>query len=179
MVNRYISSGKYKDDKVYNLYIQQIVACFDLKENHLPTIQIKNRRFEFKETEYLSSSNGEIVTLYLTSIDLKLFLEHYDVSDLSYIDGWKFKSIDGIFTDYITKWTNRKIQASKEGNKSQRQLSKLMLNALYGKFATSLKAQAKIPYLENGIVKYKLGKVEDKKRTLYSNRLFHNSICKK
>ena len=38
-----------------------------------------------------------------------------------------------------------------------------MLNALYGKFATSLKVQNKSPYLEDGIVKYKLGDVEDKK----------------
>lgn len=123
--------GKYKEDKVYNLYVQEIVTCFELKENKIPTIQIKGRRFEFKETEYLTSSNGELVTLYLTNIDLKLFLEQYDVLEIHYIGGWKFKSIDGLFTDYITKWTKRKIQASKEGNKSQRSLSKLMLNALY------------------------------------------------
>lgn len=38
-----------------------------------------------------------------------------------------------------------------------------MLNALYGKFATSLEVQNKEPYLDEGIVKYKLGEREKKK----------------
>lgn len=38
-----------------------------------------------------------------------------------------------------------------------------MLNALYGKFATSLKVQNKMPYLdEDGIVKYALSEAETK-----------------
>lgn len=38
-----------------------------------------------------------------------------------------------------------------------------MLNALYGKFATSLKVQNKMPYIdEDGIIKYKLSDVESK-----------------
>lgn len=148
--------GKYKEDKVYNLYIQKLQCSFEIKKNKIPTIQIKNRRFEFKETEYLTSSKGEVVTLTLTSIDLKLFFEQYDVFELTYLEGWKFKSINGIFDKYIDKWVERKIQASKEGNKGQRTLAKLMLNALYGKFATGLTAQSKIPYLEDGVVKYKL-----------------------
>lgn len=38
-----------------------------------------------------------------------------------------------------------------------------MLNALYGKFATSLEVQNKEPYLEDDIVKYKLLEREKKK----------------
>lgn len=109
--------GKYKEDKVYDLYVQMLSCSFKLKKNKIPTIQIKNDRFHFKATEYLESSNGEIVTLTLTSVDLELFLKQYDVYELRYIAGWKFKSISGIFTDYIDKWTERKIKASKEGNK--------------------------------------------------------------
>ena len=47
-----------------------------------------------------------------------------------------------------------------------RALAKVMLNSLYGKFATSLDVQSKYPYLENGIVKYYLGD-KDKKKGLY------------
>lgn len=155
--------GKYKEDSVYDLYIQMLSCSFKLKKNKIPTIQIKHDRFHFKSTEYLESSNGEIVTLTLTSVDLELFFKQYDVYELTFIAGWKFKSINGIFTDYIDKWTERKIQASKEKNLGQRTLAKLMLNALYGKFATSLTVQNKQPYLEEGIVKYKLGEVEKKK----------------
>lgn len=42
-------------------------------------------------------------------------------------------------------------------------MAKLMLNSLYGKFATSLVTKAKIPYLEDDIVKYELGEEETKK----------------
>ena len=42
-------------------------------------------------------------------------------------------------------------------------MAKICLNSLYGKFATSLDVQSKIPYLdENGIVKYRLGEKETK-----------------
>lgn len=156
--------GKYKEDNIYDLYIQMISCSFEIKKNKIPTIQIKNDRFHFKETEYLESSNGEIVVLTLTSVDLEIFLKHYNVYELEYICGWKFKSKLGIFDQYIDKWTERKIKASKEGNKGQRTLAKLMLNALYGKFATSLTVQNKLPYLdEEGIVRYSLGDKEAKK----------------
>ena len=109
-----------------------MLSCsFSLKKDKIPTIQIKNDRFHFKENEYLESSDNEIVVLTLTSVDLKLFLEQYNVYELNYIAGWKFKSLQGLFTDYVDKWTKRKIEATKEGNKGQRSLSKLMLNALY------------------------------------------------
>ena len=148
--------GQYKEDKLYPLYIQKITCAFKIKENKIPTIQIKNNYY-YASNEYIESTDGEIETLILTSIDLKLFLEQYDVFDLTYIEGWKFKSIRGIFDDYINKWTNRKIEAGKQGNLGQRQLAKLMLNSLYGKYATSLDIQEKYPYLaENGIIKYEL-----------------------
>lgn len=140
-------SGKYENDKVYNLYIQMITCSFEIKKNKIPTIQIKNNKSFFRGNEYLLSSNNEIVCLVLTNIDLKLFLEQYNVYDLEYICGWKFKSIKGIFKNYIDKWITRKNEATLEGNKGQRTLAKLMLNSLYGKFATSLDVQSKIPYM--------------------------------
>ena len=156
--------GQYKNDCIYDLYIQMIQCSFELKENKIPTIQIKNNKFYFRANEYLESSKGEEVILYLTNVDLKLFFENYEVYDLVYIAGWKFRSIKGIFKSYIDKWIERKIQAGKEGNKGQRTLAKLMLNSLYGKFATSLDVQSKIPYMtEEGIIKYKLSEKEQKK----------------
>lgn len=157
--------GKYQDDKVYNLYIQKITCSFKIKKNHIPIIQIKHGIF--KDNEYLTTSENElgedIVTLVLTSIDLKLFFDQYDVSDLTYVCGWKFKSVTGLFSSYIDYWMKTKIEATKEGNLGMRTLSKLMLNSLYGKFATSLKAKSKYPYLENEVVKYEMGDEEEKK----------------
>lgn len=64
------------------------------------------------------------------------------------------------------------------GNKGQRTLAKLMLNALYGKFATSLDVQSKIPNLgEDGIIHYTLSE-KDKKDGLYLPiRCIYNGLC--
>lgn len=140
-------NGKYKEDKVYNLYIQMITCSFEIKENKIPTIQIKNNKSFFRPNEYLESSENEIVCLVLTNVDLKLFLEHYNVYDLEYIAGWKFKSINGIFKEYIDKWIKIKNQGTLNHNAGERTRAKLMLNSLYGKFATSLDIQSKIPYM--------------------------------
>lgn len=147
--------GKYIEDKVYPLYIQRITCSFKIKKGKIPTIQIKHSRFV--DNEYLEDSGIEPVALTLTNIDLKLFFEQYDVWDLEYISGWKFKGMRGLFTKYIDKWIGIKNEATLNGNKGIRQVAKIMLNSLYGKFATSLDVQSKIPYLDNDIVKYKLG----------------------
>ena len=154
--------GAYIDDKVYPLYIQCISCAFEIKPGKIPTIQVKKTKY-FLDNEYLESSQGEILTLVLSSVDLKLFLEQYDVFDLNYECGWKFKAMNGIFTEYIDKWIKVKNEATITGNKGMRSLAKLMLNSLYGKFATSLDVQSKEPYIEDDIVKYKLGEKGTKK----------------
>ena len=152
--------GKYEKDEDYPLYIQMITCSFEIKENMIPTIQIKGSYF--LDNEYLTSSNNDIVCLVLSNIDLDLFLEHYNVYDLEYVRGYKFKGMYGLFDNYIDKWTERKIKATKEGNKGQRALAKLMLNSLYGKFAMAKEMQCKIPYFneDTGMIEYKLSDIE-------------------
>lgn len=146
--------GKYEYDFLYPLYVQRISCSFKIKEGKLPTIQIK-KSLIFLPNEYLESSNGEIITLTLTNIDLKLFLENYDLKYVSYDGGFKFKQIYGLFTEYIDYWTEKKITSKKEGNRALYLISKKMLNSLYGKFSKSPHVRSKIPYLdENGVVCY-------------------------
>ena len=148
--------GEYKEDILYSLYIQTFSCSFELKKGKIPSIQIKNN-LSFLPNEYVKSSNGDIVTLTLTNIDLKLFFENYNVYDLIYHSGWKFKGIKGLFTKYIDYWSERKITAKKEKNNVLYIISKLMLNSLYGKFGLNPNVQGKYPYLnEDGIVKYKM-----------------------
>lgn len=151
--------GKYKPDKLYNLYVQMFTCQFELKENCIPTIQLKNN-LSFMPTAYLSSSEDEEVTMCLTSVDLELFFEHYHVYNITWHSGWKFKSTTGLFKDYIDKWNTVKMESTLNGNKAMRTLAKLMLNALYGKFALNPNVQSKIPYYDNGIIKYTLGEKE-------------------
>lgn len=151
--------GKYKPDKLYNLYVQMFTCQFELKENHIPTIQLKNN-LSFIPTAYLSSSDDEEVTMCLTSVDLELFFEHYHVYNITWHSGWKFKSTTGLFKEYIDKWNAVKMESTINGNKAMRTLAKLMLNALYGKFALNPNVQSKIPYYDNGVIKYALGEKE-------------------
>lgn len=151
--------GQYKPDKLYNLYIQMFTCQFELKPDKIPTIQIK-KNLHFVETEYLTSSNDEDVTMCMTSVDLELFFEHYDVYNMEYHSGWKFKSTTELFKEYIDKWTAVKIQSKLDGNKAMYLLAKLMLNALYGKFALNPNVQSKIPYYNNGSIKYHEGEKE-------------------
>ena len=147
--------GQYQEDLLYPLYIQTISCSFELKENKIPTIQIKND-FSFVPTEYVKTSDGDIVTLTLTNVDLELFLDHYDVYDLKYHSGWKFRAIKGLFSDYINYWSDKKIQAKKDDNGALYRISKLLLNSLYGKFGLNPNVRSKYPVLEDGIVRYKM-----------------------
>lgn len=140
--------GKYKDDGFYPLYTQMIRCSFELKKGKIPTIQIKKSLF-FSGNEYLTSSNDEEVVLCLNSVDLELFFEQYNVYNLEYISGWKFKATKGLFTEYIDKWSNNKIQAKKDGNHGLYLISKLFLNSLYGKFGTDTTVRSKIPYYDS------------------------------
>lgn len=152
-------TGRYEEDSLYNLYVQMFTCQFELKKGYIPTIQLKNN-LSFIPTQYLTSSNNEEVTLCLTSVDLELFLAHYDVYNPVWHSGWKFKSTTGLFTDYIDKWTKVKIEATRSGNKAMRTLAKLMLNALYGKFALNPNVASKIPYYDDGCIKYDIPKEE-------------------
>lgn len=144
--------GQYKENKICPLYIQRFICEFELKEKHIPTIQIKKGNLAFIPTDYIESSNYEPVELVLTSVDLELFFEHYDVYVYEYIEGWMFRGMQGLFTEYIDFW----MKIKEENTGSVRTIAKLMLNSLYGKFASNPDITGKYPILdiETDIVTY-------------------------
>lgn len=146
-------TGQYKPDPMYPLYTQMLTCQFELKEGKIPTIQIKHS-LSYKGNEYLTSSNGDEVTICLNSVDLELFFEQYHVYNPVYHSGWKFKASVGMFDKYIDKWTANKIKAKKEKNYGMVFISKRFLNSLYGKFGTDTRVVNKIPYYADGQVKY-------------------------
>lgn len=148
--------GKYHHDEEMPLYIQSLSCKFELKQGKIPNIQLKNN-LSFIPNEYLSTSNDELITVTLCSPDYELFRENYHLTDITYHGGWKFKQCKGMFDDYINYWMEQKIKAGKEGNQPMRQIAKLMLNSLYGRFGLSITARQKYPYLdEKGIVRFDL-----------------------
>lgn len=122
--------GKYEKDLLYPLYVQTLSCSFKIKDGKIPSIQIRND-WKFLPNEYVKSSNGDIITLTLTNIDLDLFFQQYEVHDLIYHSGWKFKGIIGLFSNYVEYWSNKKIQAKKDKNGALYKICKLMLNSLY------------------------------------------------
>lgn len=154
--------GKYEPDKTHPLYIQRLTCSFKLKKGKIPSIQLKNNP-SFRPTEYIESSNDELVTLTLCNPDLELFLENYDVEDVYWQGGWKFRGVRGIFKDYVNFWMERKIQAKKEHNGARYVLSKLMLNSCYGRFGLNPLSRTKRPYLVDGVLKFALNDIEHRK----------------
>ena len=145
--------GQYQPDPIYPLYTQMFRCEFEIKPGKIPTIQIKHS-LDYISNEYLTSSHGEEVTLCLNSVDMELFFEQYNVYNIEYLSGWKFKASAGMFDKYIDECMEGKIQATKDGNKGLRTIYKLRANSIYGKFGSDIVQVNKIPYFRDGRVCY-------------------------
>lgn len=154
-------NGEYEKDIDYPLWISVVSFGFDIKENHIPCISLeKNNRFGSGK-KYVDTSDGDIVTLTLTNVDWELINSQYDVYDVSFFGGYKFKGMVGIARDFI----DEQMEVKKKSKGAQRFIAKRQLNSVYGKFATNPDVTPKIPYLdEDGILK-----VKDPMYTTYDN----------
>ena len=149
--------GKYEYDNLRPLYVQHFYCGFRCKPGKLPFIQLHPNLFNNGKPVYEYDSNGP-VELYLTSVDMELFFETYDVyTTIDYIDGYKYDCVGGIFDSYIDYWLNVKVQAKKDGNKAMYTIAKVYLNSLYGKFGTSKHCSGKYPEynVETDSIEYK------------------------
>ena len=147
--------GEYEYDERYPLYIQTVHADFKLKPGFIPCLQLKGN-LSFRPTEYVVDSQGE-QTLVLTSVDLALLRDHYDINSIRYGKGWKFKGSALLFRDFILVANEEKMQAAKDGNAGKRHMAKLKMNSLYGKMATHPVKRCRKPILgSDGIVRYVL-----------------------
>lgn len=171
--------GEYIFDPLYPLYIVAFACSFKLKEGKIPSIQLKHS-LSYMPNEYIETTNGEIVTLTLTTPDFELFFENYEVEDIEWFGGYKFKSCNGLFTNYVDYWTEQKIKSKREGNKSMTALSKLYLNSLYGRFGLNGQGDKKEPVLIDGVLHQVRLKTEDRENvycpvasfiTAYSRKL--------
>lgn len=146
--------GKVEPTESYPLTIFSVTFTAKLKPNHIPCIQIKGSSF-FVATQYLEEIKDP-TTMMVTNVDWQLYLDHYDIKVLAYGGGWRFHALKGMFDLYIDKWA--KVKESETGGK--REIAKLHLNSLYGKFASNPNVTSKIPTLQDGIVKLVRGKDE-------------------
>lgn len=146
-------------------FFVRIKTRFYVRENYLPFIQIKGSYLydgtqSLESSDYYDKKTGKYyqyyldregnkhdtrVTLTLTMIDYKLFLEHYKVCEFEILDGCYFYSAVGLFDMYIDKY--KKIKLESVG--ALRTLAKLFLNNLYGKLASSTDSSFKVAYTKD------------------------------
>lgn len=135
----------------FQCYIVRVMIDFEIKPNHLPSIQVKNS-YVFNPTDYLLSSNGNKIELYLTNWDLRMIFRQYKVLSIEYLDGYYFRKVKGFFNEHIDN--NMEIKEHSIGGR--RFLAKRRMNSVYGKTATSPRLKKKIPYLKDGVLKFTL-----------------------
>lgn len=161
----------------YPLYIIHITVDFQIKPEHMPSIQIKND-IRFPSTKYLESSDGE-VDLYLTNIDYELLKSQYDIYHLIEHSAYYFKGATGLFDSYIDYWYD--IKENPDSDKAMVTLAKLKLNGLYGKFGTNPKNTLKIPYLDkhNGALRFTSVEQPDRESVYVPMASFITSYARK
>ena len=172
--------GDCTTSKYYNenntVFIQHLKAQFICKKDRPPTIAKKSiGRLSINEL-YLYSSGGYVCDLYLTSVDLQLFFECYEIIEIEFIDGIIYKAkkgyevneneaknltvdeiikLDGkgsFYYDYIYEWRMQK----EHETGSKRDRAKKMQNIAYGCQATSKNGELAEPYLDGkGIIHFK------------------------
>lgn len=152
---------KEADNKYYFVRIR---CRFNIKEGMLPTVQIKGTLL-YNGTDYLTTSDyydyqsgtykryymkqgvkhDSYVTMTMTCVDYELFLKHYNPIDLEVLDGCYFMKAIGLFDEYMYKY--KEIKENSVG--AERELAKLYLNNLYGKFAANDSSSYKVPYINS------------------------------
>ena len=137
------------------LWIGEVEFSAAIKPSHLPTIQLKNSR-GFTDSEYVDVV--ENVTMVVTSVDWKLWCDHYNITVIAWHSVLVFDSKRGLFDAFIDKWSEVKMN-SKGG---VREIAKLFLNSLYGKTASNPDVTGRRPVMVNNRVKLVLNDEEYK-----------------
>lgn len=170
--------GEPKHERKNLIHFYHFRCRFYIKDGFLPFIHIrKNSLYNPNEnletscikvngcyTRFYYDDKNECVKdtdveLYMNSYEFGLFQEHYKVVDLEMIDGLTFNASSGFFDDYINYW----MEIKQDAQGAERQIAKLYLNNLYGKFATKPDSSFKVVNdSENGL---KFKTIEEDEKT--------------
>lgn len=162
--------GEYQYDFLYPLYMISFSCSFKLRDGKIPTVRIKDSPY-YDPLEYLESSGGVIVNLIMTSVDYELFRENYDVENIKFHGGYKFKAYSELFKNYMEHWNDLKIKAKLEHNSSMYVIAKKMASSLYGKFGTHSSNILKEPVkMDDGVIHFMNFKKEDR-------RVFYTAVA--
>lgn len=143
--------------KTRPLWVGVVNFAFDLKDDHIPCISLDKVTIYNGSKEYISSSNGDIVSMTLTSVDWELIQNQYDVYDVSFDGGYYFRGNVGVASEFIDEC----MEIKKKERGAKRFIAKRKMNSVYGKFATNPDVTPKIPYLDDeGVLRLKEPKIK-------------------
>lgn len=164
----------YFGDVCTHYFIAECIVSCDLKDGHLPTISnMAISGCNTKVNQFVPKLQDD--TVVLTGFDLELLLTHYNIDQITLVSIAVFDHKLGLFNNFIDKHYEIKRTASG----ASRCISKLMLDSLYGRFGIRINRKTAYPVLDDGIVKYREGKVfEDKIIRYLPIAVFISSIAR-
>lgn len=140
--NRYVGSSRELEphrSKYYVAVISKLKAT--LKDGYHPSMK-RNTRYarDFlyeKELDWTNRVKDGFNNTALTSVDLDWLYECYEVHEIEYeevfyyeADAWFQKAVRA----HIRKWQKEKIRCEEEGDTLGREIAKMMLNTLWGRW---------------------------------------------
>lgn len=153
-------------------WVARATVSFRLKPDGIPCIQLKNTP-GYRGTEHLK--RGESVTISFTNIDYDLFQEMYDFEVEALHWCYTFNTCTHVFDKYIEKWG--RVKETSTG--VRRQLAKLHLNSLYGKFGNSPSLGSRTPVIDDdGDVHYVPGPSTEDEPNYVPLAVFVTSIAR-
>lgn len=135
--------GEYVQDDDIPLHCDELTFRAELKPDGYPFLSDNRSVYGLNR---LTSTRGYI-TRVLTDIDQQLLRENYEVSIYRHVRGWKFRQSKGFFRSFVDEWGDLKQKATGE----ERQMAKLVMNALVGKMASLPKGAVMLPRSQDGI----------------------------
>lgn len=134
------------------LYIAHVIIHgATLKEGGIPCISNMNRCDGSKgsviSNEYLDVIDN--MDCWLTNYDLELVMINYKV-EITPVEYYYFDKVVGCFDNFID--TNYEIKKTSRGAK--RQIAKLNLDSLYGRFGIKIGRHKTMPVIEDGVLKF-------------------------
>lgn len=143
--NRYVGSSRGLDpnrSKFYVGVVKELKAT--LKEGLHPSLKRNTRYandpFYLKELDWKGGLKKGFSTAALTSVDVEWLYECYDVEKLEFEEVFYYESDDWFqkaVRDHIHYWEKEKLKAEMEGDPLAREVAKMMLNTLWGRWGMS------------------------------------------
>lgn len=166
------------------VFVQHMFCSFELKPNRVPTVARKSFNSFSTKDLYLTSSEHMICEMWLTSVDMELLFENYNVWDIEFEDAYIYMTkcgneitpeqaaemelddiikADGkgsLYYDYLYPWRMQK-EHTKGGKRDK---AKKQQNMAYGWQATSKNGDLAMPVInEHGTLSYKRYKGEERR----------------